>query len=198
MRINEIFYSLQGEGHYTGTPAVFIRLAGCNLRCWFCDTEFTTYREMTDQEILDEVKQYPCRHIVITGGEPTLQLTPSLTTLLHSHGYYLMLETNGTTPLAPGCEIDWITCSPKRKAQNSAEYHPVRLAHIDELKVVFDGETQALPALLQIPASEYRLQPCSTKDTVRDRAIQQATVDYILQHPEWRLSLQTHLLLEIQ
>ena len=113
MKVNEIFYSLQGEGHYTGTPAVFVRFAGCNLRCWFCDTDFEKGVEMNEDEIVEAVLQYPTRYVVITGGEPTLQITASLCDKLHAHGLYLMMETNGTRPLPEGCQIDWITCSPK-------------------------------------------------------------------------------------
>ena len=72
MRINEIFYSLQGEGRFTGVPAVFVRLAGCNLRCPFCDTDFTSVTETSAADIVREVKRYPARHVVLTGGEPTL------------------------------------------------------------------------------------------------------------------------------
>lgn len=68
MRINEIFYSLQGEGFYTGTPAVFVRLSGCNGACAFCDTDFTAFTEMTEQEVAAQVASYPCSHVVITGG----------------------------------------------------------------------------------------------------------------------------------
>ena len=74
MRINEIFYSLQGEGHFTGRPAIFIRLAGCNLRCPFCDTDFTSYTEMAVADILKAIASYPARFVVLTGGEPSLQL----------------------------------------------------------------------------------------------------------------------------
>ena len=71
-RVNEIFYSLQGEGFHTGRAAVFVRFSGCNLRCPFCDTSFETYREMSDQEIVQTILQYPARFVVLTGGEPTL------------------------------------------------------------------------------------------------------------------------------
>ena len=73
-RVNDIFYSLQGEGHNTGRAAVFIRFAGCNLRCSFCDTEFDTYREMTAEEIVASISTYSARFTVLTGGEPTLQV----------------------------------------------------------------------------------------------------------------------------
>ena len=87
MRINEIFYSLQGEGSFTGTPAVFIRFSGCNTKCPFCDTQHEEFVEMTEDEILAEVKKDPANHVVITGGEPTMQLTPSLIVKTTSEEY---------------------------------------------------------------------------------------------------------------
>ena len=74
MRVNEIFYSIQGEGRYTGTPAIFIRLAGCNLRCNFCDTEHQPYQDLTEEEIMRQIADFPADHVVITGGEPMLQM----------------------------------------------------------------------------------------------------------------------------
>ena len=127
LKINEIFYSIQGEGHYTGTPAVFVRFAGCNLNCWFCDTEFHSFTEMSEDEIVAEASQYPSRYMVITGGEPTLQLTASLTSKLHAIGFYIMLETNGTQPLPEGCIVDWITCSPKHPSPITQ--HPTPNTH---------------------------------------------------------------------
>ena len=91
MRINEIFYSLQGEGHFTGTPAIFIRFSGCNLKCSFCDTDHSHYTEMTEEEIVGEACKYPARHVVITGGEPLLQITASLTDKLHGAGFFIQM-----------------------------------------------------------------------------------------------------------
>lgn len=202
MKVNEIFYSLQGEGHYTGTPAVFVRLSGCNLRCWFCDTDFQQGREMSEAEVVAEVLRYPTRYVVITGGEPTLQLTASLVDSLHHEGRYVMLETNGTHPLPAGCDVDWITCSPKLAEAGEGQMrqiHPIRLARIDELKVVFeDSPTQPMAAYTEIAASEYRLQPCDVSDPVRRQEILSATLDYILSHPQWKLSLQTHKILNVR
>lgn len=195
MKINEIFYSLQGEGHHTGTPAVFVRLSGCNLRCWFCDTDFEAGQEMSEDDIVSAVLQYPSRYVVITGGEPTLQLTASLCDKLHAHGCYLMLETNGTRPLPEGCRFDWITCSPK--FVRVGEGFPI--GHIDELKVVFeDSPSQDIALYEQIPASEYRLQPCDTQDPQRNQEIIEKTISYILQHPQWKLSLQTHKIVGVR
>ncbi|MBR4307755.1 MAG: 7-carboxy-7-deazaguanine synthase QueE, partial [Bacteroidaceae bacterium] len=78
MRVNETFLSLQGEGRFTGTPVFFLRLSGCNLQCPFCDTNHQGYKEMSEDEIVQEASQYEPRHIVITGGEPAMQLTQSL------------------------------------------------------------------------------------------------------------------------
>lgn len=201
MKVNEIFYSLQGEGHYTGTPAVFVRFAGCNLRCWFCDTDFEKGVEMNEDEIVEAVLQYPTRYVVITGGEPTLQITASLCDKLHAHGLYLMMETNGTRPLPEGCQIDWITCSPKLidVEDGKRKIATIRLRHIDELKVVFeDSPTQDMALYEQIPATEYRLQPCDTQDPLCNQAILNKTIKYILQHPKWKLSLQTHKILHVR
>ena len=201
MKVNEIFYSLQGEGHYTGTPAVFVRFAGCNLRCWFCDTDFEKGDEMSEDEIVEAVLQYPTRYVVITGGEPTLQITASLCDKLRAHGLYLMMETNGTRPLPEGCQIDWITCSPKLidVEEGMRKLATIRLRHIDELKVVFeDSPTQDMALYEQIPATEYRLQPCDTQDPLCNQAILNKTIKYILQHPKWKLSLQTHKILHVR
>ena len=118
MRVNNIFYSLQGEGRNTGRAAVFIRFAGCNLRCPFCDTEFESYREMSNEEIMAEVEAFSPQTsfikplIVLTGGEPTLQVDEAFVDFLHQHGYEVAMESNGTRP-APQ-NLDWLTVSPKR------------------------------------------------------------------------------------
>lgn len=196
MKVNEIFYSLQGEGLYTGTPAVFLRLSGCNMRCWFCDTDHEQGQEMTPEAILQALQQYPSRHIVITGGEPLMQLTPQLTTLLHQAGYFIQIETNGTLPIPEGVSIDWVTCSPKGNTRGNATT-PIRLQHIDELKVVYEGANQDMAPYESIPAREYRLQPCDVKNPVRNQQILHDTLQYLLAHPKWHLSLQTHKLLNI-
>lgn len=201
MKINEIFYSLQGEGRYTGTPAVFIRLAGCNMRCWFCDTDFTKFSEMTEQDVVSEVLRYSCHHVVITGGEPTLQLTTTLVDLLHEKGLYVMMETNGTNPLPADCKVDWITCSPKLEIRpdGSRQVKTIRLQHIDELKVVYEGDgKQDMSLYDSYEAQEYRLQPCDVQDPMQNKEILKQTVNYILKHPKWTLSLQTHKIINVR
>ncbi|MCD7936761.1 MAG: 7-carboxy-7-deazaguanine synthase QueE [Tannerellaceae bacterium] len=179
-KINEIFYSIQGEGYHTGTPAVFVRFSGCNLRCDFCDTEHTKGILMSEEEIVNEVNQYPATHVVLTGGEPGLQLTASLVFLLKKAGKYIQIETNGTVELPEG--IDWITCSPKEGGN-------LKVTSPQELKVVYTG--QDLAPYEQMDVSFRCLQPCSGNNTAE-------VVAYIRQHPQWHLSLQTHKLIDIQ
>lgn len=188
MRVNEIFYSLQGEGHYTGTPAVFVRLSGCNLRCPFCDTQHQHFIEMSEEDIVNGISQYPTRHAVITGGEPVMQITPLLTRLLHDRGYFIQIETNGSMRLPDGAEVDWITCSPKDL--------PVALEHIDELKVLFMYQDMTRYDTLE--AREYRLQPLDSGNEAADNRNLNDTINYILQHPKWKLSLQTHKILNVR
>ncbi len=190
-RINEIFYSLQGEGYFTGTPAVFLRMSGCNLKCSFCDTAHEDYTEMSPVQIAEALRTYPARHVVITGGEPSLQLDQMLVDLLHDEGWFIQIETNGTNQLPE--EIDWVTCSPKPRPTGEIT---VRLRHIDELKVVYEGQ-EVESIANSIPAMHYFLQPCSSQ-RYPGGSNTADTVAYILTHPHWRLSLQTHKLIDIQ
>lgn len=180
-KINEIFYSLQGEGMHTGTPAVFVRFSGCNLHCPFCDTRHEEGIWMSNEEIVEAVKRHPCRFVILTGGEPSLQIDEDLLHRLHDNGRYICIETNGTQLLPMG--IDWVTCSPKGDA-------PVMLEKIDEVKVVYTGQ-DVETYHKQLKADHYSLQPCSGLNTAE-------TVAYVLAHPWWRLSLQTHKLIDIR
>lgn len=200
MRVNETFISLQGEGYFTGTPAFFLRLSGCNLKCPFCDTKHQSFTEMTEEEIVVEASRHKPRHIVITGGEPALQLTPSLIDKLHEAGFFIQVETNGTLPLPEG--IDWVTCSPKA----APLYLPPEGEYPHELKFLFKGDgTDPDDILKSFPpfggdggGLRLYLQPLDTGDAERNRAILRATIDYILQHPKWSLSLQTHKMIGIR
>lgn len=200
MRINETFLSLQGEGYFTGTPAFFLRFSGCNLRCSFCDTQHWSFTEMSEEEIVREACSHETRHIVITGGEPALQLTQSLVDKLHEAGFFIQVETNGTLPLPEG--IDWVTCSPK----TAPLYLPPGGKYPHELKLLYMGDGTDPDTILQslsIKGAEgsgvrLYLQPLDTGDETRNRLILRDTIAYILQHPKWSLSLQTHKLLGIK
>jgi len=200
-RVNSIFYSLQGEGYNTGRAAVFIRFAGCNLRCPFCDTDFDSFREYTAEAIIEAIATCESHFVVLTGGEPTLQVDEAFVDLLHSHGYEVAMESNGTRP-APR-NLDWLTISPK-SAEKSEMNCEKWLRKPDELKIIFDEQTDpeailsALYAQFPSPAPHLFLQPCDTGDADRNRRITAACTEYIKHHPEWRLSLQTHKLIGIE
>ena len=181
-RVNDIFYSLQGEGRNTGRAAIFIRFSGCNLKCPFCDTNFASYEELSDEQILHRISHYPSRFVVLTGGEPSLQVDSNFISLMHDHGYELAMETNGTHPIAQG--IEWGTCAPKGKTV---------ITECNELKCIFEEYTTT-PDDHGIRADFKYLQPCDVQDPERNASIVKRCFDYILEHPEWRLSLQTHKL----
>lgn len=192
MKVNETFLSLQGEGYFTGKAAFFLRLSGCNLRCPFCDTQHQSYTEMSEDEIVAEASRHKPRHIVITGGEPALQLTRTLVDKLHAAGFFIQVETNGTLPLPEG--IDWVTCSPK----GDFPQFPV-----DELKVLFmgdvtDPEAIISPLLGKESGVKLYLQPLDTGNEKQNRTILRSCINYVLQHPRWSLSLQTHKIIGIK
>jgi len=193
MRVNEIFYSLQGEGTNTGRPAVFVRLSGCNLKCPFCDTDFSTYEEKTDDEIVEEVMRLggDCRFVVITGGEPTIQDCTMLIDKLHHQRYEVAMESNGTR-LAP-YNVDWLTISPKVPF---TEHAMPKVQRCEELKLVFDGKHE--PDNYCIKARHYYLQPCDTGDAAENERIINDCITYIKQHPKWKLSLQTQKILKVR
>ena len=184
-KVNEIFFSLQGEGLFTGTPMVFVRFSGCNRACSFCDTDFSRYSEMTLSDVLARVKGYRTNRVVLTGGEPALQIDTVLIDALHKEGFEIHLETNGSLPLPQG--IDWITCSPKLP--------PLQIdpETVNEVKIVYTGqsESELQEVKNMFPFTKFFfLQPCSGLNTAQ-------TVDFVKKHPSWRLSLQTHKLINI-
>ena len=194
-KINEIFHSLQGEGYPTDTASVFIRLSGCNLHCAFCDTRHEQGTLMSLPEIVEQVMRYPnAPLIVLTGGEPSLWIDEDFVNGLKAMtGKRIAIETNGTRPLPHG--IDWVTLSPKTGLGDSGDL-PVVLTRCDELKVVYLG--QDLTQYNNIETDHRYLQPCWVSDTEQCRRNMQATVQAVLDNPQWRLSLQTHRILGIQ
>ena len=125
--INEMFYSLQGEGYHVGTPAVFIRFAGCNLACPFCDTQHQHGTRKTLDEIVDFAARHKARLVVLTGGEPALQVDAALVEELHAIGKYVAIETNGTHPVPSG--IDWITLMRRVKGRFRRSCSPTLCRH---------------------------------------------------------------------
>lgn len=194
-RVNEIFHSLQGEGFYTGTPAVFVRFSGCNLHCAFCDTKHQTGTLMTTQAIIDEVNKYPSAPlIVLTGGEPSLFIDAAFVAELRIRTCkFIAIETNGTRPLPDN--LDWVTLSPKT-GFDGGDAEPCALKQCDELKVVYLG--QDLSKYDDIKAVHRFLQPCYSDDEAMRRVNMNACVDAVMNNPGWRLSLQTHRILNIR
>jgi 7-carboxy-7-deazaguanine synthase (Cx14CxxC type) len=208
--VKEIFFTLQGEGMHAGRPAVFCRFAGCNLWsgreddratavCRFCDTDFFGIgpdggRFATPGELARSVEAaWPAalegagtRYVVCTGGEPLLQLDEAAIDALHARGFTVAVETNGTIAAPRG--IDWICVSPKAGA-------PLEVAGGDELKLVFPQPGAEPERFTHLAFRHFLLQPM---DGPERAANTQAAVDYCLEHPRWRLSLQTHKLLGLR
>lgn len=191
-KINEVFYSIQGEGFYAGTPAVFIRFSGCNLECSFCDTSHQAGEWYSDEELLEQINQYPASHVVLTGGEPSLFVGEEFIQKLKQAGKYVAVETNGTHPLPEG--IDWVTLSPKYEFVSSAS---LVLKGCNELKVLYTGQ-HSLEFYREIPAEHYYLQLCDTGDKERNGELQRQLFSYLLAHPHWSLSVQLHKVLGVR
>lgn len=194
MKVNEIFYSIQGEGHYAGTPAVFVRLQGCNLKCKFCDTNHSSGKEMSNVMILQEVQKYPAKVVIITGGEPLLQDIEPLVDTLQKHRYKVNIETNGTIPMTDSLafKLNWITCSPKFEFEKNGE---MKLDYYDEIKVLYNGQSLT-PYERFFKDSHVRmfLQPMETK---KENNIEK-TINKIKEDTRWKLSIQLHKMLKIQ
>lgn len=193
--VNEIFYSLQGEGVRAGTPNLFLRLSRCNLECkvethgFDCDTEFESGRPLTLDEIVGELRQLSdaCDWIVLTGGEPALQADRELIDGLHAAGYKLAIETNGSIELPEG--IDWITVSPK------VAEHAIRQRTANEVKYV-RGHGQAVPRTV-VKADHYLISPAFEGDQVDLRTLAWC-IRLCKENPPWRLSAQQHKLWKVR
>lgn len=206
-KIKELFYTLQGEGKQAGRPAVFCRFTGCNLWsgreedrskaiCQFCDTDFVGMDGENGGKYSaaglarKAIALWPDRsqgipYIVCTGGEPLLQLDETLIDALHTEGFEIAIETNGTIPVPKG--IDWVCVSPKAGAD-------LVVQNGDELKLVYP-QIGAMPEDFQRLNFQYfYLQPMDGKNIERNT---QLTVAYCMAHPQWHLSLQTHKVLNI-
>jgi len=212
--VKEIYYTLQGEGAQSGRAAVFLRFAGCNLWsglekdrqdavCRFCDTDFVGTDGVGGGKFADAPsltravfalwpEHAPSKsnrgkpYVVCTGGEPLLQLDKGLVAALHEEGFEIGIETNGT--LLPPSGIDWVCVSPKADAEQ-------KLKHGDELKLIYP---QAGAAPERYAGQDFRnffLQPMDNADRAANT---EAATRYCLEHPQWRLSLQTHKLIGIR
>jgi organic radical activating enzyme len=191
----EHFYTLQGEGKFTGTPAYFIRLGGCDVGCVWCDVkeswDAAAHPHMTVDELIAEVNQYPGTLVVITGGEPAMYDLTALVDALKANGKYVAIETSGAHPLVG--DVDWYTFSPKKfKAPVEEAY-----SKASELKVVIFHPSDfawAEEHAGNVSADcRLYLQPEWSK---QERLLPQL-IDYVKNHPKWTVSLQTHKYLQI-
>ena len=209
--VKEMYYTLQGEGARTGRAAVFLRFAGCNLWsglerdraeavCKFCDTEFVGTDgpgggkfASAEQLAAAVAEKWPggprgaaTPYVVCTGGEPLLQLDEAAVAALHAKGFEIGVETNGTQAPPPG--IDWICVSPKADAA-------LVLKGGDELKLIYPQAGAAPERYAGLAFQHFFLQPMDNADRA---ANMRAATQYCLEHPQWRLSLQTHKLLGLR
>jgi len=206
--VKEIFYTLQGEGANAGRPAVFCRFAGCNLWtgreedradavCTFCDTDFVGTdgegggKFRTADLLAAEIEKHwgdtpSHRFVVLTGGEPLLQVDAALIEALHARLFSVAVETNGTIEAPPG--LDWICVSPKADSR-------VVITRGDELKLVFPQEGVDPERFTDLAFTHFFLQPM---DNLLQATNQRLAMDYCLAHPQWKLGLQTHKILDIR
>lgn len=191
LNVNEIFYSLQGEGGRSGEASIFIRLTKCNLACTFCDTDFAHGEDMTIEEILSEISQYPCKWIIWTGGEPTIQLNDDILREFQKAGYKQAIETNGTRPV-PSL-INYITCSPKQNYEKIKKLIPF----VNEIRIpVAKGDE--IPDISVFPkANKYFLSPIFDNSIIIQENVDYC-VEMIKKNTDWQLSLQIHKLINIQ
>jgi len=191
LTVNEIFYSLQGEGGRSGEASIFIRLTKCNQACSFCDTDFANGVDMTINEILDAIEIYPCKWIIWTGGEPTIQLKDEHLSIFRGHGYKQAIETNGTRKV-PSL-IDYISCSPKQEYESIKQ----RIPFVNEIRMPI-AKGDAIPDISVFPkADNYFLSPVFDADKVNFENVAYC-VELIKKYPQWQLSLQTHKLIHIE
>nr|WP_276542905.1 7-carboxy-7-deazaguanine synthase [Bradyrhizobium elkanii] len=206
--VKEIFLTLQGEGAHAGRASVFCRFAGCNLWsgreqdragavCKFCDTDFVGTdgtlggRYATAEELAGAIAAQwtggeADRYVVLTGGEPLLQVDAALIEALHGHGFAIAIETNGT--IAPPDGLDWICVSPKAAAELV-----VRKGH--ELKLVYPQVENTPEDFAGLAFERFSLQPMDGPDVMENT---ERAIAYCLKHPQWRLSVQTHKTLGIR
>lgn len=201
--VKELFYTLQGEGIQAGRPAVFLRFSGCNLwtgreedrakaTCRFCDTDFVGGEKYVDAEAVAAAaaRLWPkggggFPYVVVTGGEPSLQLDDALILALHRQGFEIGVESNGTHPLPQG--IDWICISPKAGTS-------LVVISGDELKLIYPQDGIDPAQFERLPFRHWLLQPMDGPFRAENT---RAALDYCLTHPRWRLSLQQHKILNI-
>lgn len=184
MKINEIFYSIQGEGFYTGSPAIFIRFSGCNLKCHACDTNHDALIEVGREEIINKISTIIPANIkpiiILTGGEPGLQVDGDLIKKLHRFGL-VTIETNGTIDLSHLPDL-WITLSPKPGIE-------IKQIYCNELKILYPGNNPLDYNYIECPVDKRYIQPLDIGNDLRENT--RLAYEFVLSNPGWKLSQQT-------
>ena len=186
----EIFESLQGEGRNTGRPVVFVRFAGCNLACPWCDTDVAKRFELSLEELVAEVRTHRAKSVILTGGEPTIQKgMDELVAALKAAGYWIGVETNGTDEPEWFKSVDYVACSPKAEFPET-----LRLTRANEVRIVASSSSVvdfARAVRARVAATDYYISPCAHGDDI-DFA---TAKDVLSQLDGFSLSVQLHKLL---
>ena len=191
IKIVEIFYSIQGEGKFSGYPCVFVRLHGCNLDCSFCDEPLHkgSFESKTSKELIEQIKKYPTKQVVITGGEPSLNNINKFIDALHVEGYYVAIETNGYR-FEHIKNADWITYSPK-------DWNSLHVEGFSEYKFVV-GVDSDIEKIISINSKKpIFIQPINFKDRV-NKVNTDFCIELVKKYPHFRLSVQLHKYLGVE
>ena len=190
LKVNEIFYSIQGEGARAGNPSIFIRLTGCDKTCGFCDTEFESGKLMSVEEILLHIQGWECKWIVWTGGEPALQLTEEIVDYFKKKGYRQCIETNGGSKVPEN--LDWVSVSPKVAEHVLEKNFP---KGVTELRYVRHKGHTSVPSP-SIGAAYYFLSPQFDGNMINYENLD-ACIKLCQKFPQWNLSVQLHKLWKV-
>lgn len=193
LRLNDVFWTFQGEGGNWGRRALFVRMPFCNLACSWCDTQFNSYSLWTEERFIEYITSEKGRFVVVTGGEPTMnKQTPRVIQLLKDNGFEIAMESNGTFPIPDG--VDFATVSPKRDAGYEIDNKNLEWGRVKEFKFVVDqGFDWSVLSKFQDTGAELSLSP----EYGRFEESMKEIMDYIKENPRWRYSLQTHKILKI-
>lgn len=191
IKIVDIFYSIQGEGKFSGCACIFIRLHGCNLNCHFCDEDLHRggYESFTFKEVLQKIAMYPSKRVVITGGEPSLEDIREFIDALHIKQYYVAVESNGYK-FEHIKNADWITYSPK-------DWDALHVEGFNEYKFIVECKSD-IKKLLSIKSNKpIYIQPQNNKETI-DQKNTDFCIELIKKYPRFRLSVQLHKYLGVE
>ncbi|MFK5881405.1 MAG: 7-carboxy-7-deazaguanine synthase QueE [Sulfurospirillum sp.] len=191
LKVVEIFYSIQGEGAFAGVASIFIRLHGCNLACSFCDDSLHTgnYKIYDFDAILEEIKRYPSKQIILTGGEPTLYNLNEFINFLHTEGYFICVETNGYR-FENIEKADWITYSPKN-------WDDIKEDYWSEIKFIVSKESDIEKIVNFQTKKPVFIQPLNFFDKPNFENLD-FCIDIVKKYPNLKLSIQTHKFLGVR